>query len=166
MQHDGSRDSTVRIETSYGLDGPGLESLREQGFPFLQTRRWRFCSPHPLLSIDTGYMTRGKRGCDVNLTTDFHLEPRVKMGGAVPLYAFKAWRETSLPSHNVTTKYVIQLAIQICLHTLYKRHKTKPCSLHSGGSCWTYCPTTTNMTDNFAVFCRPSRCIPGHNHIL
>jgi hypothetical protein len=60
------------------------------------------------------------------------------MGGAIsllPLYAFKAGRETYLPLHKVRTKYVIQLVIQICLHTLYKRHKTKSCSLHFGGSC-------------------------------
>jgi hypothetical protein len=60
---------------------------------FLFSKSVDDCSSHTLLSIDTGYISRGERDRDVNLTTDLLLEPRVKMGGAIsllPLYAFKA----------------------------------------------------------------------------
>ena len=66
------RDSSVGIETRYGLDGPGIESRWGARFsaPFQTCRR-----SHPAsYTVDTG----GKAAGGVALTTHPHLAPRLK----------------------------------------------------------------------------------------
>jgi hypothetical protein len=71
------QDSSVRIATRYGMDGPGIESW--WGEDFSHTSRPALWPTHPPIQWVTA-LSRGGGGSgrDVALTTHTHLAPRLK----------------------------------------------------------------------------------------
>ena len=59
--------------------------------------------------IGTGGLARGQSGRGVRLTNDFHLAPKLRMSGVIPLlhhYAFMAGTVTTLPLLHMLLIYV------------------------------------------------------------
>jgi hypothetical protein len=67
-------DSSVGIVTSYGLDGPGIESRLARYSAPVQTGPG---AHQPPVQLVPG-LSRGKSGRGVALTTHLHLAPRLR----------------------------------------------------------------------------------------
>jgi hypothetical protein len=76
-----SRDSVVGIATSYGLEGPGIESRWGEIF---RTYPDRIRGPPSLLYNGSGVFPGGKGGRGVILTTHPLLVPRLRNSWAIP----------------------------------------------------------------------------------
>ena len=89
LLHFGSRDSSVGIESRYGLDSPGIESRWGEIFRTRPDRPWVYPASH---TVGTGYfpgVKRPGRGFD----HPPHLGPRLKKKysyTSTPLWAFVA----------------------------------------------------------------------------
>jgi hypothetical protein len=84
------RNSSVSRATSYGLDGPGIES--RWGRDFSHTSRPALGPTQPPVQWVPG-LSRGQSGRGVVVTTHPHLTPRSRMSRAIPplpLWAFGA----------------------------------------------------------------------------
>jgi hypothetical protein len=74
-----SRDSSVVIETGYGLDGQGSILGKGKKFSLLHTVEAGSGAPPSLLPIGAGAYSPGLKSRSVKLTTHSHIVQRLRM---------------------------------------------------------------------------------------